>query len=103
MANLLANFMQEEAYRLAGDIDRKITKFSPYLSQVPKKAWPDRMGHQITNVVWDRSFAATENAWEDIVSADGGNNVCLPQADLVEFTQTTYNTDRKSTRLNSSH
>ncbi|MGB2185036.1 MAG: hypothetical protein ACPH5P_00005, partial [Akkermansiaceae bacterium] len=93
MANLLANFMQEEAYRLAGDIDRKITKFSPYLSQVPKKAWPDRMGHTITNVVWDRSFAATENAWEDIVSADGNNNVCLPSADLVEFTQTTYNTN----------
>lgn len=93
MANLLANFMQEEAHRLAGDIDRKITKFSPYLSQVPKKAWPDRMGHTITNVVWDRSFAATENAWEDIVSADGNNNVCLPQADLVEFTQTTYNTN----------
>lgn len=92
MANLLANFMQEEAYRLAGDIDRKITKFSPYLSQVPKKSWPDRMGHVITNVVWDRSFAATENAWEEIVSADGNNNVCLPQADLVEFTQTTYNT-----------
>lgn len=93
MANLLANFMQEEAYRLAGDIDRKITKFSPYLSQVPKKNWPDRMGHTITNVVWDRSFSATENAWEDIVSADGNNNVCLPQADLVEFTQTTYNTN----------
>lgn len=93
MANLLANFMQEEANRLAGDIDRKITKFSPYLSQVPKKAWPDRMGHTITNVVWDRSFAATENAWEDIVAADGNNNVCLPAADLVEFTQTTYNTN----------
>lgn len=93
MANLLANFMQEEANRLAGDIDRKITKFSPYLSQVPKKAWPDRMGHTITNVVWDRSFPATENAWADIVTADGNNNVCLPTADLVEFTQTTYNTN----------
>jgi hypothetical protein len=93
MANLLANFMQEEANRLAGDIDRKITKFSPYLSQVPKKAWPDRMGHTITNVVWDRSFPATENAWQDIVTADGNNNVCLPPADLVEFTQTTYNTN----------
>lgn len=92
MANLLANFLQEESYRLNGNIEKKITPDSPWLSQIPKKAWPDQIGHIITNVVWDRSYAAVDTPWEEIVSATGSNNVCLPTADLVEFRQTTYNT-----------
>jgi hypothetical protein len=96
MATPLDDFLARQAELLTGDIDKKITPTSPWLSQVPKGSWPDEIGHVIRNVMWERTFPETENAWEDIVNVDSGGltqATCLPTPDEVVFKQTIRDTN----------
>jgi hypothetical protein len=92
----LNDFLARQAELLTGDIDKKITPTSPWLSQVPKGMWPDEIGHVIRNVMWERTFPDDENPWEDIVNVDAGGltqATCLPTPDLVIFKQSIRDTN----------
>jgi hypothetical protein len=96
MADPLNDFLARQAELLTGDIDKKITPTSPWLSQVPKGMWPDEIGHVIRNVMWERTFPDTENPWEDIVNVDNGGltqATCLPTPDEIVFKQTIRDTN----------
>lgn len=93
MAEPYSDWLMTQASMLTGDIDKKITPQSPWLSQIVKQSWPDEIGHVIRNTVWERTFPSTENAWEDVLSSGGNQATCLPTPDLVTFKQTIRNTN----------
>lgn len=88
MANDINNFLVTESGRINYDIYMREQYSSPWISQPRKVAWPDGMGETIDNIMWERPYVETENAWGAMSINDGTGNTCIPPVDDVQFSQT---------------
>jgi hypothetical protein len=85
--NPLDSFLLQLAPMLTGDIDKKTTPYSPWLSQMVKNKYPDEMGHTILNAVWQRSLVDEQQDWVELADPDGTSNMCVPVPEQAEFIQ----------------
>ena len=88
MSQNINTYLAKESGRLTYDIYQRTLYSSPWLSLPKKVAWPQEMGETMSNVMFERPYVATENAWESVSFNDGTDNTCLPTNDSVQFHQT---------------
>ncbi len=88
MANDINQFLVNESGRITYDIYIREQFSSPWISQPRKVAWPEGMGETIDNIMWERPYVTTENAWGAMSINDGSGNTCIPPVDDVLFSQT---------------
>lgn len=88
MANDINNFLVHESGRITFDIYKREQYSSPWIALPKKVAFPEGMGETIDNIMWERPYVATENAWGAMSINDGTGNTCIPPVDNVLFSQT---------------
>lgn len=88
MAANIDQYLAVESGRLTYDIYQRTLFSSPWLSLPKKTAWLQEMGETMSNMMFERPYVATENAWTAVSFNDGTGNSCIPTADTVEFHNT---------------
>jgi len=87
--------LAEEANRIGPDIHKRVMHTSPWIDLVPKSAFPDGMGYNLTTLIYDRTLPTTDADGDVLLSgSDGWNAVGTTELGANEF---------GSSRLNQSH
>lgn len=88
MAQDINQFLVTESGRLTYDIFERTQYSSPWIHLPKKVAWPQGMGEELTNIMWERAYIEAEAAWAPMSLNDGTGNSCIPPVDIVKHSQT---------------
>lgn len=98
-AEITTQFFQETG-RLAPTLFQTLMAdgmVSPWVAQIPKEEWPDRMGYTITTQIRERTISPVRTPWSEITGADS----CSPPEDTIPVAWTNTTATRLQKAINS--
>jgi len=97
---VINDILTRESGRIGGEILKRARETSAWIRMTPTGAFPDGMGVEISNMMFERTFNDTvEDDWVNVTVSDGSDaSACLPAVEDVSFGQTlrTYRLQHKA-------